>query len=114
MYSIEDLELKLLSELKEIAEQLNINKFKGYTKKELIYKILDQQAITPEADIRKMTSANKPVFVRERVNINESENPEESSSSRVPSLEDYAQGRSRMRRERAFFPEDRKSFMSER
>ncbi len=100
MYSIEDLELKLLSELKEIAEQLNINKFKGYTKKELIYKILDQQAITPEADIRKMTAANKPAFVRERVNINEIETPEESSNAKIPSLEDYAQGRSRMRREK--------------
>ncbi|MES2731381.1 MAG: transcription termination factor Rho [Bacteroidota bacterium] len=48
MYNIEELNFKLLSELKEIAEQLGVNNFKKLAKKELIYKILDQQAIMPE------------------------------------------------------------------
>jgi transcription termination factor Rho len=47
MYNIEELDVKLLSELKDIAEQLGINNYKKLQKKELIYKILDQQAITP-------------------------------------------------------------------
>jgi transcription termination factor Rho len=47
MYNIEELDVKLLSELKEIADQLGINNYKKLQKKELIYKILDQQAITP-------------------------------------------------------------------
>src|SRR3954469_10761959 len=47
MYNIEELDVKLLSELKDIAEQLGISNSKKLQKKELIYKILDQQAITP-------------------------------------------------------------------
>lgn len=49
MYNIEDLNLRLLSELKEIAEQLGVKNFKKLAKKELIYKILDQQAVMPGA-----------------------------------------------------------------
>merc|ERR1711935_561790 len=48
MYSKDELELKLLSELKEIAEELDLSRFKKLAKQDLIYKILDQQALTPE------------------------------------------------------------------
>jgi transcription termination factor Rho len=48
MYNIEDLNLKLLSELREIAEHMGVKNQKKLAKKELIYKILDQQAIMPE------------------------------------------------------------------
>jgi transcription termination factor Rho len=48
MYNIEELEVRLLSELKEIAEQLGVPNVKKLQKKELIYKILDHQAILPE------------------------------------------------------------------
>ncbi|MBC7922829.1 MAG: transcription termination factor Rho [Ferruginibacter sp.] len=51
MYTIEDLNLRLLSELKDIAEQLGVINFKKLAKKELIYKILDQQAILPESTL---------------------------------------------------------------
>jgi len=47
MYTIDDLNVKLLSELKEIAEELGIKNFKKLAKKDLVYKILDQQAVTP-------------------------------------------------------------------
>ncbi|RYU79718.1 transcription termination factor Rho [Hymenobacter persicinus] len=47
MYNIEELKDRLLSELKEIAEKLNVGNFKKLSKQDLIYKILDQQAITP-------------------------------------------------------------------
>jgi len=49
MYNIEDLNVRLLSELKEIAEDLGIKNYKKLPKKELIYKILDHQAANPEA-----------------------------------------------------------------
>lgn len=49
MYNIEELNVQLLSELKEIAETLQVKDYKKLAKQELIYKILDQQAITPEA-----------------------------------------------------------------
>lgn len=48
MYSIDELELKLLSELREIADKLDLKKFKKLSKQDLIYKILDHQAIEPE------------------------------------------------------------------
>ena len=49
MYNIEELNLQLLSELKEVASTLKVKNIDRLTKQELIYKILDQQAVTPEA-----------------------------------------------------------------
>src|SRR3954470_13209699 len=50
MYTLEDLTLLILSELREIAEKLKVKNYKSLPKPELIYKILDQQAIMPEND----------------------------------------------------------------
>ena len=49
MYNIEELNDRLLSELKEVAESLGIKNFKRAAKKDLIYMILDEQAINPKA-----------------------------------------------------------------
>ncbi|MCU0358103.1 MAG: transcription termination factor Rho [Cyclobacteriaceae bacterium] len=49
MYTIDDLNVRLLSELKELAEQMGIKNAKKLSKQDLVYKILDQQAITGEA-----------------------------------------------------------------
>jgi len=54
MYNIEELKDRLLSELKEIAEDLGVKNFKKLSKQDLVYKILDQQAITsPETIAQK-------------------------------------------------------------
>jgi len=53
MYTIEELNLRLLSELKDIAEELGVKNYKRLSKKDLIYKILDQQAILPENELPK-------------------------------------------------------------
>lgn len=45
MYDILELSKKLLPELKDIAKELNIKKTEALKKQDLIYKILDQQAI---------------------------------------------------------------------
>ncbi|WP_195715165.1 transcription termination factor Rho [Ancylomarina sp. 16SWW S1-10-2] len=45
MYDILELNKKLVPELKEIAKELNIKKIESFKKQDLIYKILDQQAI---------------------------------------------------------------------
>ena len=45
MYDILELNDKLLTELRQIAKELNIKRIEAYKKQELIYKILDQQAI---------------------------------------------------------------------
>ena len=47
MYTINELKDRLLSDLKEIAERQNVGNFKRLSKQDLIYKILDQQALTP-------------------------------------------------------------------
>jgi len=51
MYNIEELNAKLLPELKDIAENLGLKNYKRLPKKELIYKILDQQAVMPENEL---------------------------------------------------------------
>ncbi len=45
MYDITELNQKLLPELKEIAKELNIKRAESLRKQDLVYKILDQQAI---------------------------------------------------------------------
>ena len=57
MYKIEELNLRLLSELKEIAEEMGVQNYKKLPKKELIYKILDHQAVNPESALPKKKSA---------------------------------------------------------
>lgn len=49
MYNILQLSEMHLPELKDIADKLKIKNFEKLKKEELIYKILDQQAISPEA-----------------------------------------------------------------
>jgi transcription termination factor Rho len=46
MYNIDDLNVKLLSELKEIAEGMGIKNARKLGKQELVYKILDEQAVS--------------------------------------------------------------------
>ena len=64
MYNIDDLNVRLLSELKDIAEELGVKNFKKLPKKELIYKILDYQAANPQTKketSKKETAKAEPV-----------------------------------------------------
>lgn len=85
MYSIDELELKLLSELKDIADELDIKKHKKLPKQELIYKILDQQAIDPET--AKSVKINEQERQRQGIayesKTTEEENAETETSSQV-------------------------------
>jgi len=49
MYDIIELNGKLVSELKEIAKELNLDNTEGLKKQDLIYKILDHQALHPSS-----------------------------------------------------------------
>src|SRR5688572_8085888 len=49
MYTIDDLNVRLLSELKEIAEGMGVKNAKKLSKQDLVYKILDQQAVSGDA-----------------------------------------------------------------
>ena len=65
MYTIQDLNVRLLSELKEIAEEFGVDNFKKLPKKELIYKILDHQASSPTDEPPQKVNAPQPVQSRE-------------------------------------------------
>lgn len=59
MYTIDELKIRLLSELKDIAENLDVKNFKKLNKQDLIYAILDQQAITPDEKLPKSLRKSK-------------------------------------------------------
>jgi transcription termination factor Rho len=52
MYDILELNAKLVGDLREIANQLNIDKVDSLKKQDLIYKILDEQALKPNEAAR--------------------------------------------------------------
>ncbi|MFK7951899.1 MAG: transcription termination factor Rho [Ekhidna sp.] len=54
MYTLDNLSVMLLSELKEIAEKLGVKNFKKLAKQDMIYAILDQQSTMPEGEIKKI------------------------------------------------------------
>ncbi|PVX50894.1 transcription termination factor Rho [Balneicella halophila] len=61
MYDILELNKKLLTELKAIAKELKIKRVDSYKKQDLIYQILDQQAIVASTQPNKpSTKSDKP------------------------------------------------------
>lgn len=68
MYTIDDLNVRLLSELKEIAEEIGVKNAKKLSKQDIIYKILDQQAIAGDS-----ASDKKPLSASTSTNESEPE-----------------------------------------
>jgi len=56
MYDIIELNSKLVADLRQIAKELNIPKTEKLLKKDLVYKILDYQALNPTVDMLKKES----------------------------------------------------------
>jgi len=88
MYDILELNDKLVNELKEIARLMSIPNYDELRKQELIYKILDQQALNPQASnsikdslVSKFAPAEK-VEVKEAEPVEELDEPGGSSKSR--------------------------------
>src|SRR3569832_2187822 len=102
MHDIIELNNKLVGELKEIAKNLNIPKYETLKKQELIYKILDQQALHPGAaagtsDTQNAAKAEEPqqkVLRPRRVRLDnidtEPKTKAVASSSYIPD-EEYTQ-----------------------
>ena len=61
MYDILQLNEMLVPELRDIAEGLGMKSFKKLSKKELIYKILDQQAISPGVPVEEDKKEKEPI-----------------------------------------------------
>ncbi|KYG83436.1 MULTISPECIES: transcription termination factor Rho [Roseivirga] len=76
MYTIEELKLMLLSELKEIAEAMSLKNYKKLGKQELIYAILDQQARTPDEALPKKTAVKKEETTTDEAPKEKVERPE--------------------------------------
>ena len=63
MYDIIELNNKLANELKEIAKELNVPKYETLKKQDLIYKILDYQALNPSPeDLQKEKKERNRIF----------------------------------------------------
>ncbi|WP_194972763.1 transcription termination factor Rho [Aquiflexum lacus] len=82
MYNIEELRIRLLSELKDIAEELGVKNFKTLKKDDLVYAILDQQAITPEQAMPKKKPSSVDSEKSEKENTPASEAVTESPKSK--------------------------------
>ena len=72
MYDILQLNDMLVPELKEIAEQLHIDNYKNMDKQDLIYKILDQQAMAPDATPHQEASPKPRKHPRKKAHAAES------------------------------------------
>ena len=66
MYDIIELNGKLVPELKEIAKKLNIPKYDKLVKQDLIYKILDHQALNPAATAKKEEKPKRKIILRRK------------------------------------------------
>ncbi len=81
MYDILDLNKKLVSELREIAKSLKVAKSDTLKKKDLIYQILDQQAI--EASSGNPVKIESPKLKKKKVVELKKELPEEKEVSEI-------------------------------
>ncbi len=97
MHTLDDLNVMLISELKEIAEGLGVKNAKKLNKEELVYKILDQQAVAGEKAAPKKSEQEieRKMRPRKRENVApapietqpEKVNEEESSEEMLKSLD---------------------------
>jgi len=94
MYDILELNDKLVNELKEIARLMTIPNYDELRKQELIYKILDQQALNPQASNSIKDSLVSKFAPAEKVEVKEAE-PEEADEE-----ESSGPGKGRPKRKR--------------
>ena len=85
MYDIIELNDKLVPELKEIARLMNIPNYDDFRKQDLIYKILDQQALNPDSTktIRESVIA-KPSVKTVKAEMKEAEKSPEKLTEKSP------------------------------
>lgn len=91
MYTIDDLNLRLLSELRDIAEQLGVANYKKLAKQDLVYKILDRQAVMPEIEFVGANPAVEP---------NPEVTPEPKATESTPEKDNAPHERKRLRMKR--------------
>jgi len=90
MYTLDDLSVMLLSELRTIAEDLQIKNAKKTAKQDLIYKILDQQATMDESEVKNLKNKNAGAKA-----------PEQEAEELLESLDKDGQKEQKPKRKRA-------------
>jgi len=75
MYDISQLKKKLLPELQEVSEKLNIPNYKKLKKNDLIYEILDKQSIDVKTNEVKQESKEVKKESKEKIENRNSKNP---------------------------------------
>jgi transcription termination factor Rho len=92
MYDILVLNSKKVAELREIAEKLKINKVDKLKKQDLVYKILDEQAMNPPSNELKNNSpeekkvVKKPIRKHQNTTSNRNSQEEETSKSETSTV----------------------------
>ncbi len=84
MYTLDDLSVMLLSELRTIAEDLKIKSAKKAAKQDLIYEILDAQSKMDDAEFKEIKSkkGDAPTEVKEKTDEAKDEKPEKKKEPR--------------------------------
>ena len=98
MYDILELNKKLVPELREIAKELNIKRVESYKKQDLVYKILDTQAIQEAEKNERKASAKEQSKDDKSKKVSQKHKPEEQEKKHTSQKE--AQSGKRPRRER--------------
>ena len=98
MYDILELNKKLVPELRDIAKELNIRRIESFKKQDLIYKILDTQAVQ-EAEKKERKNAPKEQAKEEKGIKNLFSKKQPAPENKESSNEDQRRGK-RPRRER--------------
>ena len=82
MYTLDKLNDKLLSELKKIAEELKINGIAKLSKQDLIYKIIDEQAISkPSESDKKVDNKSKSIQKKSSSDLKSKNNKKEINNN---------------------------------
>ena len=86
MYTIDDLNVKLLSELKDIADGMGIKNARKLGKQELVYKILDEQAIKGDGKKEEpapTTNSERRMRPRRRENVAPEEQEQQAAKPKA-------------------------------
>ena len=103
MYDIIELNNKLVGELKDIAKNLNIPKYDALKKQELIYKILDHQAINPPAENEEKKIVETPTVEKPIVEKRIAEEPQRVLRPRKPRIENSDEPKAKLVEETPLF-----------
>ncbi|MGI8893730.1 MAG: transcription termination factor Rho [Bacteroidia bacterium] len=110
MYDIVELNDKLVPELRDIAKKLNVTNYDSLKKQELVYKILDHQAVNPgSVEEIKKSEKEKEEKTKEKEKAVEASAEKRSASSGNTSASERNTSKARPKRKRVTVSKDEES-----